>query len=143
MFPTVADIKSSAVFTLIDRFQNSPKGQQSFWATFSSKLVAMNFQKLPNLVTLEATSLWSKLDVCQQRDWIWINFVVISVTLLLGASAKSKNTNLKGSIAVWLTCLFSFIMLQDFVELATFFLFWSNLNQSKWRSAIQWYFPSS
>ena len=43
---------SSAVFTLIDLFQNSPKSQQSFWATFVSEFIAKNFLKSPNLVTL-------------------------------------------------------------------------------------------
>ena len=43
---------SSAVFTLIGLFQNSPKSQQSFWATFVSEFIAKNFLKSPNLVTL-------------------------------------------------------------------------------------------
>ena len=52
MFPKVAQIDATSIFTYGDPFQNSPKSHQCFWATFVSKFVSKNFQKSPNLVTL-------------------------------------------------------------------------------------------
>ena len=53
---------------------------------------------------------------------------------------NSENTNLRGSITVWLTsclfCLESAVLL-----MLTVLLVLSNTNQSNWRSAVQWYFP--
>ena len=51
MFSKVDQIISTADFTLIDRFQNSPKVNN----LFESEFVAKNFQKLPNQVTLLST----------------------------------------------------------------------------------------
>ena len=46
MCPKVAQIDATAVFTLSDLFQNSPKRHQSFGATFVSKFVVTNFSKI-------------------------------------------------------------------------------------------------
>ena len=53
----------------------------------------------------------------------------------------SENTNLRGSTADLLFILFGFFGCFADVELATALLVWSNPNQSKRGSAIQWYFP--
>ena len=54
MFLKVAQIVATSVYTYINLFfQNSPKSHQSVLATFTSKFDAKNFQKSPNLVTLE------------------------------------------------------------------------------------------
>ena len=42
-------------FYIIFSFSNWPKCHQSVWATFVSKFVAKNLQKLPYLVTLLVT----------------------------------------------------------------------------------------
>ena len=52
MFPKVAQINTTEVFTSDDRFQNSLKSRQSFRATFVNKFVAKIFLKSHNLVTL-------------------------------------------------------------------------------------------
>ena len=52
--------------------------------------------------------------------------------------AYAENTNLRGSIIVWLTsCLFCLDSAAFYVELTTALLDWSNANKSNWRSAIQ------
>ena len=46
------DSRNSSSY-LHDPFLNSPKNHQFFWATFVSNFVRVNFQKLPDLVTLD------------------------------------------------------------------------------------------
>ena len=54
---------STVVFTLIDLCQSSPK-VNIFWVTFVNKIVAKNFKKSPNLVTLDwkPTSTKNSMD---------------------------------------------------------------------------------
>jgi len=53
MFPKVAQKEIIAVFTSSDHFLNCPKSLQSFKASFLNKFVAKNYQKSPDMVTLQ------------------------------------------------------------------------------------------
>ena len=69
----------------------------------------------------------------------------------LAQKSRPENTNLKGSITIWLTsslfCLEPTALLClywikiSMIELASDLLVWLNPNQSNRRSALQWYFP--
>ena len=52
IFLNVAQIIAASVYTSVDIFQSGPKSHHSYFATFKSKYVTKNFQKSPNLVTL-------------------------------------------------------------------------------------------
>ena len=56
LFSKVAKIISTAYFTLIDRFQNSPKISNLFRLLFRANLLPRTCQKSPNLVTLPAAT---------------------------------------------------------------------------------------
>ena len=68
MFSKVAQIISTAVFTLIDSFQNSPKVTNLF-GHLESEFVAQNFQKAPNLVALVEGEKERELEKLQKVGW--------------------------------------------------------------------------
>ena len=78
MFSKVAQIISTAVFTSIGLFQNSPKVNNLFWATFESEFVSKNFQKLPNLVTLIGTDFLTYLRYWQVRLDHFVNKKIVN-----------------------------------------------------------------
>ena len=61
-FPINAQKVSKIVFYQIEILQNRPKSLPNIWANFKVTFVAKNFQKLPNLVTLDVLMYYKLRD---------------------------------------------------------------------------------
>ena len=139
MSPKVAQIVETTVLTYNDPFLRSLKCHHSFWATFVSKFVRLNFQNMPNLVTLSLFHPHLSLSVSLPLTHLYTSlFRVGSISLSLSLSQNSRS--LKNSDFSWVC---SFGKERHFQEaiietiILFRFRFWSNLCWSffSWVSA--------
>ena len=93
MSPKVAQIVETTVLTYNDPFLRSLKCHHSFWATFVSKFVRLNFQNMPNLVTLSLFHPHLSLSVSLPLTHLYTSlFRVGSISLSLSLSLSLTKT---------------------------------------------------
>ena len=96
MSPKVAQIVETTVLTYNDPFLRSLKCHHSFWATFVSKFVRLNFQNMPNLVTLSLFHPHLSLSVSLPLTHLYTSlFRVGSISLSLSLSLTKQSVTQK------------------------------------------------